>query len=86
MAVKGTKSKKDKYYSNQEDVIARAKLWLNDNRPLTNEEVVLWVDSTYGKSLIKGLGRTNYTARLLVRGENGEHEIIVSLPRKMVSQ
>ena len=77
---------KEKYVPNQEEVAYKATQWLNNNRALTNEEMVLWVEQYYGNSFVKGISRTKYTAKVIVRGEDGEHEVIVSLPRKMVSQ
>lgn len=77
---------KAKFVSTNEEVTARAKEWLSNNISLTNEEVVLWISQYYGDSFVKGISRTKYTAKVIVRGEEGEHEVIVSLPRKMVSQ
>jgi hypothetical protein len=84
MALKRTKSKKTSYVSSEEDRANNIALWHSNNRPLTNSEVVLWVEQNYGSAFIKGIGRTNYTVTCLMRYEDGEKEMIISLPRKQL--
>jgi hypothetical protein len=82
---KRTKSKKTSYVSTEEERANNIALWHSNNRPLTNEEVVAYVEQHYGKSFVKGLGRTNYSVRCIMRTEEGEKEVSISLPRKLIS-
>jgi hypothetical protein len=76
--------RKQKYISTNDEIIKNVETWHSNNRPLTNEEVVLWVEQNYGSAFIKGIGRTNYAVTCLMRYEDGEKEMIISLPRKQL--
>lgn len=51
--------------------------------PMSNEDALRWVKSHFGSSFIKTISRTKYTARILAKCEDGDREVLVSLPRSI---
>ena len=56
--------------------------------PIGSEEAIKWVKSYLGDSFIEGIGMNlaKGYVRVRVRTENGEEEVKISIPRKIVSQ
>lgn len=56
--------------------------------PISNNDAMEWVRNYLGDSFVKGLALSTKLgyARVIAKTEDGEKEVKISIPRKVVSQ
>jgi hypothetical protein len=53
--------------------------------PIDDEAKKQWVKDYLGASFVKGIAIGKYTARVIAKTDDGEKEVLISLPRKIVN-
>lgn len=52
---------------------------------MTKQEKIEWVKNYLGASFVKGVSVGNYIATVIVATEDGEKEVVISLPNKEIA-